>query len=201
VPAFTELPAIRAPQTGPYTALAVSPDGHTLAVSQNNPRLIRLFDVGKGTEKSRFAAEPSDGAAPRLGFTPDGKAVGILEGSNLLWRDVATGRPVKPNPAGFAIQPAGLKDFHHAVSLDGSKQAWGLTVHRGFGDLGWDNRQNEFGSFVRVTEGATEKTWTWRVGESQGDGPAVLFFPDGTKLAGTVKVPSGGTIMIWAVPK
>jgi len=67
----------------------------------------------------------------------------------------------------------------------------------GFGDLGWDNRQNEFGSFVRVTERATEKTWTWRVGEAQAiaDAPAVAFSPDGRKLTGTVKQPSAGSIL------
>ena len=56
---------------------------------------------------------------------------------------------------------------------------------------------------IRVTESATERTWTWRVGEAQGGGDeaAVAFFLDGTKLAGAVKVQEGGSILIWAVPK
>ena len=108
------------------------------------------------------------------------------------------------NPAQFAMQPAGLNNAPHApvLSPDGSKQAQGHTVHRGFGDLGWDNRQNEFGSFVRVTEIATEKTWTWRVADAQGSVNSRLWCScRGTKLAGGVKEPSGGAILIWTVPK
>jgi WD40 repeat protein len=205
VPAFTEQLAIPVQQTGLYAALAVSPDGRTLAVSSSYPRRIVLFDLGKGTEQSRFAVEPSDGNIHRLGFTPDGKAIGILERGKLSWRDVGTGRLVKPSPARFALQPAGLNRLNTSVpvvSPDGSKQAHGYTVHRGLGDLGWDNRQNEYGSFVRVAESASEKTWSWRVGKHQSDAPAVAFFPDGTKLAGAVTVPpSGGSILLWAVPK
>jgi len=139
-----------------------------------------------------------------LGFTPDGKAIGILERSKLSWRDVGTGRLVRPKPARFALQPAGLNRLNVScpvLSPDGSKQARGYGVHRDFGDLGWDNRQNEFGTFVRVTESATAKTWTWRVADDQYAEPALTFFPDGSKLAGTVKGPSGGSILIWAVPK
>jgi WD40 repeat protein len=204
VPAFTEQPAIPIQQTGPDAALVVSPDGRTLAVSSSNPRRIVLFDLGKGTEQSRFTVDPSEGSIHRLGFTPVGKAIGILERSKLSWRDVGTGQLVKPSPARFASQPAGLNRLNISspvVSPDGSMQARGYGVHRGFGDLGWDNRQNEFGTFVRVAETATDKTWTWRVADDQFAEPAVAFFPDGTKLAGTVKGPSGGSILIWAVPK
>ena len=74
--------------------------------------------------------------------------------------------------------------------------------HRGFGDLGWDNRDAEFGSFVKVTESAPAKDWTWRVSTAQNTPPAVAFSPDGTRLAGTVsQPPSGESIQIWAVPK
>jgi WD40 repeat protein len=206
VPAFTEQPAIRVPQT--IRALAVSPDGRTLAVAEKtamNARMIRLFDLGKGTEQASFKVGDDNGV-PRLAFTSDGKAVGVFDGRQLSWwevvTDVVTGRPAKPDPARFAIQPAGLSDdpSHHAVSPDGSMQARGYERHRGFGDLGWDNRGNEFGAFVDVTASAPAKTWTWRVGAS-AHGPALAFSPDGTRLAGTVTQSSGESILIWAVPK
>jgi WD40 repeat protein len=205
VPAFTEQPAFGNLKPGPYGTLAVAPDGRTLAISESNPRLIRLFDIGKQGETFRFATEPSDLNVHRLGFTPDGKAIGVLARSGVVWRDVVTGRPTKPGQARFVIEPAALNKLPQppVLSPDGSKHARGYAVHRGFGDLGWDTRQNEFGSFIRVVDNSSEKTWSWRVGNAQGgeDEPPVAFFPDGTKLAGAVREPNGGSIRIWSVPK
>jgi WD40 repeat protein len=208
VPAFTEQSAIRVPQT--LRALAVSADGHTLAVAEktaSNARLIRLFDLGKGKEQASFKVGDDNGV-PRLGFTSDGKAVGVFDGHELSlswWEvvtDVVAGRPATPDPARFAIQPAGLSDdpSHASLSPDGSRLARGYDKHRGFGDLGWDNRAKEFGAFVDLTEVAAAKTRTWRVGEV-ANAPAVAFAPDGTRLAGAVGQPSGAAILIWAVPK
>jgi WD40 repeat protein len=205
VPAFTEQPAIRVTQS--LRGLAVSPDGHSLAVAEktaSNARLIRLFDLGQGKEQSSFKIGDDNGT-PRLGFTSDGKALGVFDGHQqaLTWWDVGTGRPVKPDPARFAIQPAGLGDdsSHSSLSPDGGLLARGYERHRGFGDLGWDNRQKEFGGFVDLTELAPAKTRTWRVSDAQLAPPAVAFSPDGTKLAGTVRQATDGAILIWAVPK
>jgi hypothetical protein len=213
VPAFAEQPANRAPQLDRPVALAVSPDGRTLALGEqqgagNTSLLIRLFDLGKGAEQLSFSISKSF-HPPRLGFTADGKAVGVYDSQRLSWCDVGTGRPVEPSAAGFAVQPAGLGHIrcYNSVSPDGSWQAWGYERHRGLGDLGWDFRDKEFGAFVRVTESATAKTQTWRVSKAQY-APAVAFSSDGTKLAGAVTQPQpsspDGTnlsIMIWAVPK
>jgi WD40 repeat protein len=212
VPAFTEQPANRAPQLDRPVALAVSPDGRTLALGEqqgagNTSLLIRLFDVGKGAEQLSFRIDKSF-HPPRLGFSADGKAVGVFDTLRLSWWDVGTGRPAQPGAARFAVQPAGLSHLRSraSVSPDGSRQAHGYERHRGLGDLGWDNRAKEFGAFDKVTQSATEKSWTWRASPSQID-PAVAFSPDGTKLAGAVSQaitqsqPSGALILIWAAPK
>jgi hypothetical protein len=197
---------VRALQLKGDAALAVSPDGHTLALSfgegEMNKSLVRLFDLGKGAERSIRSGDPF--WPPRLGFTADGKAIGVFDTNRLSWWDVATDRPAEPRAARFAVQPAGLSDHRAraAVSPDGGWVAQGYDRHRGLGDLGWDNRDEEFGGFVKVTESATAKTQTWRVSRAQEPPGAVAFSPDGTRLAGTVRQPSAGaSILIWAVPK
>lgn len=209
VPAFTEHQhAIRATQDRAFTALAASPDGRALAIAERIRlprvvRMIRLFDLGEGTERLSFKAG-DDIEGTRLGFTPDGKSVGVLEGKGISWWDLTTGRTVKPGVARFASQPAGMSYIRswNSVSPDGGWQARGYERHRGFGDLGWDNRDKEFGTFIDVTERATAKTRTWRVSKVQLDSPAVAFSPDGSKLAGVVKQPGGAsTLIFWAVPK
>lgn len=212
MPAFTEQPANPAPQLDRPVALAVSSDGRTLALGEqqgagNTSLLIRLFDLGKGTEQSSFTIDNSF-QPPRLGFTADGKAVGVFDTQRLSWWEVVTGRPAQPRAARFVVQPAGLSHIrcYDSVSPDGRWQAHGYEQHRGLGDLGWDNRAMEFGAFVKVTQSATAKTQTWRVGSAQ-IAPAVALSPDGTKLAGSVTQaitqtqPSGASIVIWAVPK
>jgi WD40 repeat protein len=219
VPAFNEQAAI--PETAPYSALAVSPDGRTLAV--RGPRVIRLLDLGKGTEQSSIQLGPKyiSGRPIRLGFTPDGKTLGVFGADNsdpdhpgfatewrvgLYWWDVATGREAKPDPARFAIQPAGLAHvapFSTAVSVDGTWKALGSESHLPF------QGENRSGAFIRLTKSATGETRTWRVGETRGseDAPVLAFSPDGRKLAGTVlrRSQEGGAldsrILIWPVPR
>src|SRR5207249_463677 len=101
VPAFTEQPAIRTPQSGRYEALAVSPDGNTLAVGDSHGAL-RLFDPTSGTERTSFKMVWGIG---RLGFAPDGKTVAVFGTNGISWLDAVTGKPAKPNPARVAIKP------------------------------------------------------------------------------------------------
>lgn len=218
-PAFTEdaQPAIRAKQKSAYDALAVSPDGRTLAVAERielgSKRVVRLFDLGDGAERLSFKTVDEDITGTRLGFTPDGRAVGVLDRYKLEWWDVTTGklaepgwdvltgRPAKPSVARFARQPAGLSQAFDAVSPDGGWRARGEERHRGLGDLGFDDREQEFGAFVFLTERATAKTRTWRVAKTAQHWPVVAFSPDGKTLACTAGEPVGGAIRILAVPK
>jgi hypothetical protein len=222
VPAFTERPTITAPQVYHYEAIAVSPDGRTLAVADiaSEVRLVRLFDLATGAEKPAPPGNPPRlGFIPdrnavgeptlhlmdplcRLGFTPDSKAVGIFDAGKLSWWDASNGHLVKPASARLAVQPAGLNNAHNAISTDGRWRAEGYEERRGLGDLGWDGRDDRFGAFVRLTNPTTAKTWIWRTGDGAiADGPVLAFSLDGTKLAGTVLAPSGASaIVIWAVP-
>jgi WD40 repeat protein len=220
-PAFTEeeQPAIRVTHNTSYMALAVSPDGRKMAVAERvelgSKRMVRLFDLSDGAEKWSIKSD-EDMLGTRLGFTPDGKTVGILDRYKLTWWDVATGssaepgwdvlvkRPAKPGVARFACQPAGLSYSRScdAVSPDGAWRAGGIERHRGLGDLGFDNREKEFGAFVELTERTTAKTRTWRVGGMLSrKPPAVAFSPDGKKLACTIREQVNGAIHILAVPK
>jgi WD40 repeat protein len=205
VPAFTEQPAIKIerPDNIYYKALAVSPDGLILATAEQTALdhlLIRLFDLEKGTESSSFKVG-EHGGSPRLGFTADGKTVGVFDGTTLSWWDLGTGRSANPGQPRFALQPAGLSQArsYYSLSPDGSKRVLAHDRHRDYGDLGWDSRANEFGAFVELTQSAPAKTWTWRVGA--GNAPPVAFSPDGTKLAGTLQRPNDWAVVLWAVPK
>src|SRR5205807_1981137 len=143
------------------------PDGGTLAVADvgqglaGETRLVRLFDLATGAERAASRAAPASNSPPRLGFTPDSKAVGVFDTDKLSWWDVVTGRPANPDPVRFAVQPAGLSDTRNVASIDGRWRAEGYDIHRDFADIGglWDGRENEFGAFVRVAESATAKTW------------------------------------------
>jgi WD40 repeat protein len=203
---FTDPPVVRALQLKGDAALAVSPDGHTLAISfgegETNKSLVRLLDLAGGADRSIRSDDPF--LPPRLGFTADGKALGVFDTNRLSWWDVATGRPTNPGAARFAVQSAGMSGHQaqNAVSPDGAWVAQGYDRHRGFGDLGWDNRGEEFGGFVKVFDIAHAKAWTWRVSRAQEPPGAVAFSPDGKRLAGTIRQPSGGgSILIWSVPK
>jgi WD40 repeat protein len=213
VPTFTEQLAIRGMKARRYKALAASPDGRNLAIladiaPSTTQQVVRLIDIDSGAERSSFTGPWNFTPTVRLGFTPDSKAVGVLDAFKVSWWDVDTGQPAKPDPSRFAIPPAALGDAPHlALSADGRRQAKGSEVHptdgMGLPDILFAPK-NKFGTFVRMTDTATAKTWTWRVGEqTQGslDAPAVAFSPDGTKLAATVKELHGASILIVAVPK
>jgi WD40 repeat protein len=204
MPAFTEQPVIRAPESGRYSALAVSADGETLAVVENRG-LLRLFDLPKGTERTFFPSGKSGALGWRLVFAADGKAIALFEEGRPYWFDTATGKPAEPKAARVAIQPAGLSDqwcSKFAISPDFSRQIWGDEHHPGLG-IGIGGSSIHDGAFIDIKDSATGKAWKWRVGVAKdtGDMPAVAISPDGTKLAGAARQPDGEAIMIWEMPK
>ncbi len=213
VPDFAEQPAVKAPQTGTYSACVASPDGRTLAVAdvtspqypETEPKLtVRLMDLAGGVERASFEAKAP---SPWMAFTPDGKAVGVVVGkpNQTSWWDANTGKPVDLNPPRFARQPA---DSAHPVSPDGRVQAVGRTVHGRLVGEEWGQPPNNYGEFINVTDNSTGTTTTWRVGDGN-DGPPVAFSPDGTRMAASVyrdgdpnkPGSGGGFIVIWSTPK
>lgn len=203
MPAFTEQPVIRAPESGRYSALAVSADGETLAVAEYLG-LLRLFDLPKGTERTSFPSGKSVSLGWRLVFAADGKTIALFEEGRPSWFDTATGKPAEPKAARVAIQPAGLSDqwcSKYAISPDFSRQIRGDEHHPGLGIVLAESKLD--GAFINIKDSATGKAWRWRVGEAKdtGDMPAVAISPDGTKLAGAARQPDGEAIMIWEMPK
>lgn len=200
-PTFAERQGANAPKVNRPVAISVSPDGRDLAIAEEsaaaNAQLIRVIDLASGADRTSFRAGLQSRTL-RLGFTADGKAVGVFDTEKLSWWDSGAGKSVQPGGARFAVQPAGLSHprSYDVMSPDGRWKAQGHERHRGLGDLGWDNRDKEYGAFIQLTQSATGATRNWRVGDSS-EAPAVAFSPDGTKLAGTVKQ----GILIWAVPK
>jgi len=202
MPAFTEQPAIRTPQSEKYSVLAVSADGGTLAVAEYTG-LLRLFDLSNGAERTSFAIG-SVAYAWRLGFSSDGKAVVLFNQGRPSWFDTATGKPAKPKPARAAIQPAALSDqwnSRYAFLPDCSKQVWGGERHPTF--VFQKESKTEHGAFIDIMDNVTGKTWKWRVGETNGtqDTPVVAISADGTKLAGAARQAGGEAIMIWTMPR
>jgi hypothetical protein len=124
----------------------------------------------------------------------------------VVWWDATTGGAATPDPARFALQPAGLANSARCVAPpDGRWQARGEAVRRGFSDLGLgDGKNPRFGSFVHLTHSATGGAVTWRVGkvgEQGGDEPALAHSPDGARLAVAAERAGEAVVVIWAVPK
>jgi dipeptidyl aminopeptidase/acylaminoacyl peptidase len=198
--AFTEQPAIEIdkPQDISYKALAASPDGLTLAIAEQtelNHLLIRIFNLAKGKEIAAFKiAETVD--SPRLGYTADGKAVGVLNSTILSWWNPATGQSVDPAQARFSIRPP-----NYPLSPDGNIRVRAFSKNRLFSDIGGllDGRDKDYGTFVELTRNNPPKTWEWRIGP--GSTPAVALSPDGTKVVGVEELPNGGAIVLWPMPK
>jgi hypothetical protein len=201
VATFTEQPLIKIdkPQNADYKALAASPDGLTIAIAERTELghlLIRILNLAKGTEVAAFkVAETVD--APRLGYTADGKAIGVFNGITLSWWNPVTGQSANPDQARFSIRPP-----NYLLSTDGNIRVRAFRKNRLFSDIGalWDGREKEFGAFVELTQSNPQKTWEWRIGP--GSNTAVALSSDGTKLAGVEEhPPNGGSVVLWAMPK
>jgi RNA polymerase sigma factor (sigma-70 family) len=209
VPDFREGPAITTPQTITYKSIAVSADGRTLAVVDQikiGPGVVRLYDA-EGEERSAIKSDDiSSETTARVGFTPDGKTVGVLAFDGRLgWWDVATGRRTEPEPGqgpfrfGTPFPGRSHHPAYEAFSPDGRQRLRGREMHS---VILFDRSPPEtYGLFLDLKDLVTDKERTWRIYEPTGSPPAVAFSPDGKRFAAAVGFPDNGTIVLYATPK
>jgi WD40 repeat protein len=137
-------------------ALSLSPDGKTLAAC-NNPRVVRLWDVGTGHELFGEDQEHISHAA-LLSFTPDGKTLISAGEETFVW-DAATGKR-RAIVSADSADPARFL----AISPDSKQLAWiGSRMH--FWDLA-----------------ASREKMVFTMPNRLSSANSVMFSPDGRKL-------------------
>ncbi|HND54433.1 MAG TPA: WD40 repeat domain-containing protein, partial [Pirellulaceae bacterium] len=182
-PANTELFTLRGGENADYfvgmSALRLSPDGKTLAVTDDSQ--VRLLDPQTG-EIQRTLSGPID-FCKALAFTPDGRglAVGALQSGVTLF-DVSNGSVIRQFKAGE------LETVEVAISPDGKRLAVGAGDSRG---ADW--------SQLRVGE---IRVWDLESGKEIAlcDGvdclvTALTFTPDGKRIVAGLK---NGELAEWS---
>ncbi|WP_157438192.1 NACHT and WD repeat domain-containing protein [Actinomadura latina] len=132
-------PRIRVPgHTDVITAMAVSPDGGTLATTGFDDR-VRLFDVASRRQIGAALAKAGGGFVNDLAFSPDGRTLALTAADSTvrLW-DVARRRPVGLALVigtgainALAFSPDG--QVIATGSTEGEVQLWDLRAHRRLG--------------------------------------------------------------------
>src|SRR5262245_14629406 len=152
--AFARLGTVHFRQGNSIHAVAISPDGKTIA-SAGYPTAIHLWDAATGKRIRRL--EGSESSIYSLAFLPDGKTL-VSAGSNdsILFWDIATGK--RERRLGNAISLL-------AIAPDGKTIAF--VEHR---------------SVVRVWDLASDKQ-LHQLPELKGQIHALAFSPDGATLA------------------
>jgi RNA polymerase sigma factor (sigma-70 family) len=192
-------------------ALAFAPDGKTVATgSRSQGNLIQLWDVSSGKLVRSLAAPRDDGSSPlALAFAPDGKTVisGTFDGYVRFW-DVSTGQEARPfikqedihwlsvAPDGRTLASSGLNGPAHLYEVATGKERFRCPGSPA--RLAADGRTLAVGDShdVRLWDLATGRR-TARLTGHRGDVRALVFSPDGTRLA------SGSedtTALVWEVP-
>jgi WD40 repeat protein len=148
------------------SALALSPDGKTLAINVYDSKNIHLHDVATGKELRRI---PTEIETQGLAFSPDGKTIAGNFGDNLtvFFHDVETGKRAR-RIVGNRGNDFGRYPFPFAFSPDG--RHFVSTVRQDEVRLGlWDLSKGE----ETVWEGGEENIGS------------LAFSPDGEYLAWT----------------
>ncbi|HEX3150436.1 MAG TPA: sigma-70 family RNA polymerase sigma factor [Gemmataceae bacterium] len=146
-------------------AVALSPDGQTLAVKASNA--INLYDAATGKELRKISLADTGGGTLTewIKWTPDGKSVALTQGNShgVVLVDVEKGQVARTFPHGNVV-------YAVAFSPDGKHMAAG----------GYDSDKN--GYFTRLWEVATGKELR-RLTHSDGGLRTVAFSPDGKTVA------------------
>src|ERR671918_2758739 len=211
-------------ETGLAPALAVSPNGRTVAVGVKHG--VQLVDLRAGTV--RTATSDSAGSPSWVLFSPDGKTVVATYRDETVTRwDVESATPLETlrGHSNFVQQPVFSPDGEtlYTVSHDGTAIAWDLTgdrrlgrpftfTHdRTFSAAGYDGhpgRLSPDGRLIAVgLKGRGIALWDVReltpVGApllgTGGEVKSLAFAPDGQTLAAVTADAGGGFLTLWDV--
>lgn len=179
VPGDKAARTLKAP--GPVRALALSPDGKTLA-SAGDDAAVQLWDAATGQPKNKLTGATDWLLA--LTFSPDGKSViaGGYDGRLRSW-DVASGKKgieVPAQPAAPPKTPAPPANVVHTVAFSPD----GKLIAVGGSDARIDLFQAADGKLVRSMPGHTSTV------------AALVFHPSGSVLVSAGK---DRTIRLWNV--
>ncbi len=206
-----ELRRLELPNTG-QAALALSPDGHTLALAHGGP-VLRLWDVTSGRELHARAGHQAVVAS--LAFLPDGKRLASSGGDQklVLW-EAATGRALaeRKYPT-YLMGPVTVAPDGRTLRVAGQDRAVHSWRPAEGGDPGEDGREDvgRFfgGNFTLSPDGSAVALvgpdQRLRVRELPGGQERVLngppghyfqmtFAPDGRRLA---TVGQDGLLRVW----
>ncbi|MFO0850217.1 MAG: hypothetical protein U0871_16920 [Gemmataceae bacterium] len=201
-PGWAERPAITQPQTLCFSAVAVSPDGKTVAVtdmtSQVGSPVVRLFDTASGQEGATTVVPLV--MAPTLAFAADGQAIRADDRGTFGWFDPTTGKTAQPCPLAATGVARSRYSRARAVSADAGLLAAGEMNRTKLVGQGLFDKQN-YGAFVELTGADGTRLGRWRLADEYGSPPAVALTADGGRVAATFGTPAGGVVVVWPVPR
>ncbi|MFF4036121.1 helix-turn-helix domain-containing protein [Streptomyces sviceus] len=195
--------------TEPVDALALSPDGHTVA-DQTRDGKVRIWDLPGGRLRHTFTGPDESGEV--AAFSPDGRTLAVATDGVIRRWDPVTGRRLGTlTIPGGAIRGIAFSPDSRTVAAASAAtvRVWdvatgrkrrGFTGHPypeavAFGPDGQTVAAVGIDGLVRVWDVATGRTRT--VSGGQVDGTAVAFSPDGRTYAirvdGAVQLRESGT--------
>jgi WD40 repeat protein len=178
--ALARLGTIRFRHPNGLCALAISPDGKTLAVAKYDSGPVRLWEFATGKEITQLPARVRQ--QRNISFSPDGKLLLTVEPEMLRVWDISSGKVVFQMDFG---RPPASSDHTAIFAPDGKSL---LTAGRD-----WE---------VRLWDMATGKQ-TGKIEEGRGEVSSLRFLPDGKQLAitrYTGSKPAGGMTYLCAWP-
>jgi WD40 repeat protein len=115
---------------GGATAIAFSPDGHTLAVA-NKDKKVRMWDITEPKHPTLTSVLSTSGAVGHMVFSPDGRTMAVATGHTIGSVDAVTGKQRSPlvtasaDIQGVAFSPDGRR--FAAFGSGGGAWIWDMS--------------------------------------------------------------------------